>query len=207
MGDLSVFMKELKHRFSKWFNRRHGRFGTLWAERFKSVVVEDSIESLGTVARYIDLNPVRAGIVDDPKDYRFCSYAEAVAGSARARRGIASFHDETIWRRIGPAYRVSLFVESGVTNSSKKKALDRETILRELRGGGRLPLAAVLRVRVRYFNDGAVLGSRAFVNTVFAEFRDRFGDRRESGARPIRGVGAALSGLCVARDLRLGAIG
>ena len=41
MGDVSAFMGELKQRFSRWYNRTHERFGTLWAERFKSVVVED----------------------------------------------------------------------------------------------------------------------------------------------------------------------
>ncbi|MCP5516142.1 MAG: hypothetical protein H7A45_02665 [Verrucomicrobiales bacterium] len=41
LGDVSVFMKELKQRFSKWYNKQHERFGTLWAERFKSVLVED----------------------------------------------------------------------------------------------------------------------------------------------------------------------
>jgi len=41
MGDVSAFMKELKQRFSRWFNRMHHRFGTLWAERFKSLVVEE----------------------------------------------------------------------------------------------------------------------------------------------------------------------
>ncbi|MFU8847573.1 MAG: transposase, partial [Opitutales bacterium] len=40
MGDVSEFMKTLKQRFSIWFNKRHERFGTLWAERFKSVLVE-----------------------------------------------------------------------------------------------------------------------------------------------------------------------
>ena len=51
MGDVSMFMKELKQRFSKWFNRRHERFGTLWAERFKSVIVEDQPSSLEAVPR------------------------------------------------------------------------------------------------------------------------------------------------------------
>ena len=40
------------------------------------------------MAAYIDLNPVRAGMVDDPKDYRWCSYAEAVAGKKRSREGL-----------------------------------------------------------------------------------------------------------------------
>jgi putative transposase len=43
------------------------------------VVVENSVNALKTVAAYIDLNPIRAGLVEDPKDYRFCGYGEAVA--------------------------------------------------------------------------------------------------------------------------------
>ena len=63
-------MKELKERFSRWFNKRHGRRGMLWQDRYRSVLVEDG-DALRTMAAYIDLNPVRAGLIDDPKDYRW----------------------------------------------------------------------------------------------------------------------------------------
>ena len=66
MGDVSQFMKLLKQRFSVWFNKSHHRYGTLWAERFKSLLVEPTGRAIETVAAYIDLNPVRAGLVDDP---------------------------------------------------------------------------------------------------------------------------------------------
>ncbi|MBM3878517.1 MAG: hypothetical protein FJ387_02195 [Verrucomicrobia bacterium] len=92
MGDLSEFMKEFKQRFSKWYNIRHQRFGTLWAERFRSVLVEDQSGVLETVSAYIDLNAVRAGLVEDPKDYRHCGYAAAVAGDAKARSGLLSMY-------------------------------------------------------------------------------------------------------------------
>jgi putative transposase len=85
--DLSCFVKELKERFSRWFNKHHSRRGTLWMDRFKSVLVEDG-EALRTMALYIDLNPVRAGLVEDPKDYRWTGYGEAMGGSKRARRGL-----------------------------------------------------------------------------------------------------------------------
>ncbi|MFP4259579.1 MAG: transposase [Opitutales bacterium] len=81
MHDVSEFMKTLKQRFTIWMNHAHGRYGTLWAERFKSVLVEGRGRAMQTMAAYIDLNPVRAGIVEDPKDYRFCGYAEAIAHS------------------------------------------------------------------------------------------------------------------------------
>ena len=81
MWDVSGFMKSLKGRFTQWYNRRHGRKGTLWEERFKSVLVEGSGTTLAAMAAYIDLNPVRAGLVEDPKDYRWCGYGEALGGA------------------------------------------------------------------------------------------------------------------------------
>jgi hypothetical protein len=65
-------------------------------------------------------------------------------------------------------------------------------------------MAAMLLHRVRYFTDGAVIGSKAFVNEAFAAARERFGPRRKDGARKLRGVGAAAAGvLWSARDLRV----
>lgn len=206
MGDVSVHMKELKQRFSKWYNKQHNRFGTLWAERFKSLLVEDQPGAIQAVAAYIDLNSVRAGQTPDPKDYRWCGYAEAVAGHERARQGLASFHESADWASVGPAYRQVLMATAGRAGRSGKVALDAETIREELAKGGELSLGEVLRVRVRYFTDGVVLGSRNYVNEVFAEFRDRFGPRRKSGARPLRGL-AALSHLATLRDLRVNAVG
>jgi REP element-mobilizing transposase RayT len=205
MGDVSVFMKELKQRFSKWYNRHHQRFGTLWAERFKSVVVEDQPGAVQVVAVYVDLNPVRAGLVDDPKEYRWCGYGEAVGGSELARRGLASFHEAKDWGVVGREYREVLLVSGGRAGGSGKVALDAATIRGELARGGELALGQVLRLRVRYLSDGVVLGSRNYVNEVFGEFRERFGARRRTGARGMRGL-AALGELATLRDLRVEAV-
>jgi putative transposase len=83
MHDVSEFMKCFKERVTGWYNRKLQTHGTVWGARFKSLVVENRAEVLRAVALYIDLNPVRAGLVEDPKDYRWCGYAEAVAGHRR----------------------------------------------------------------------------------------------------------------------------
>jgi putative transposase len=106
MSDVSEFMKAVKQRFSVWYNRSHQRYGTLWAERFKSVLVEGQGNPLQTMAAYIDLNPVRAGLVEDPKDYRFCGYAEAVAGDAEAKRGLIHIWTDRGAKRIDSALRM-----------------------------------------------------------------------------------------------------
>jgi hypothetical protein len=74
-------------------------------------------------------------------------------------------------------------------------------MLKVLADGGELPRSEYLKLRIRYLVDGAVLGSREYVNSVFERHRDRFGARRKTGARPVRGVSdLALSCL---RDLRV----
>jgi hypothetical protein len=206
MGDVSVYMKELKQRFSRWYNRGQERFGTLWAERFKSVLVEDQPGVVAAVAAYIDLNPVRGGQVEDPAAYRWSGYGEAVGGSAAARAGLASFHESKDWGEVGREYRKVLWVRSGRAGQAGKAVVEGERIRRELARGGELSLGEVLRLRVRYFSDGVVLGTRGYVNGVFREFRDRFGPRRQTGARSLRGLGP-LRHLATLRDLRVNAVG
>ena len=110
MGDVSLFMKELKQRFSIWYNKTHKRYGTLWAERFKSVLIEDTASCLKTVAAYIDLNPVRAGLVDDPNEYRYCGYSEAVVGSVHARIGLRTVMNVKTIKSALSDYRKVLFL-------------------------------------------------------------------------------------------------
>lgn len=185
MGDISVFNKELKQRFSTWYNRRNGRFGTLWAERFRSTIVEGVAETMRIVAAYIDLNPVRAGLVTDPKDYRFCSYAEALSGGQKSQNAIMGFYPSGTWQRISSSYREYLFVKGGLPGHSKKIAMERGAILREIKAGARLSAAQLLRLKIRYFSDGLALGSTSYINKLFDENRNRFGPRKRTGAHSL----------------------
>jgi REP element-mobilizing transposase RayT len=72
LSSLSEFVKEIKQTFSRYYNKKHHRRGTLWGERFKSLIVENG-ETLINCLAYIDLNPLRAGLVDRPEDYRWNS--------------------------------------------------------------------------------------------------------------------------------------
>jgi hypothetical protein len=193
--DLSLFVKEVKERFSRWFNKRRERRGTLWMDRFKSVLVEGKGEPLHTMAAYIDLNPVRAGLVEDPKDYRWSGYGEAMGGSQRARRGLAKVTGKPVdgWEKAGgaEAYRCLLFssgveirdaqnvnvVEHGVSAEEARAVLQQK---------GRLSKAERVRLRVRYFSESLVLGGKAFVEAVYEANRGRYSPKRKQGARPIQ---------------------
>jgi REP element-mobilizing transposase RayT len=231
MQDLGELMKGLLQRFTQWFNRAHSRSGTLWEDRFKSVIVEDGIAAR-TMAAYIDLNPVRAGMVQDPADYRWSSYGEAVGGGKKgngkkAREGLvrAYFCDQGVafdagkWQEVSRLYRRMMGLALGKKNGHAEvfqsaKGLGQttkntaelleseanETVLKDL------GMAKMLRCRIRYFTDGAVIGSKEFVNEAFTSARDRFGSKRKDGARKLRGGDAAAAAgmLWSLRDLRKG---
>jgi REP element-mobilizing transposase RayT len=192
--DLSIFVKEVKERYSRWFNKRHERKGTLWMDRYKSVMVEGKGEPLHTMAAYIDLNPVRAGLVEDPKDYRWCGYAEALSGSRRAQRGLSKVTSKPVdgWEQSGgaEAYRCLLFANGvEIRDAQNRKVMRRGVTADEarqvLKEKGKLSTAEMVRLRVRYFSDGLVLGSKEFVESVFTENREKFGPKRKDGARRV----------------------
>jgi REP element-mobilizing transposase RayT len=169
MDDVSSFMKTLKQRYSFWFNRSHQRFGTLWAERFRCVLVEDRPEVLSTVAAYIDLNAIRAGLVADPADYRWCSYAEAQAGRSQAAAGLAMVMGENHWAgRAREAYRLIVFGKGGepARSSEESGKIAAQTVETVVKRRGMVTRSELLRCRVRYFTEGAALGSAAFVSKV-----------------------------------------
>ena len=220
MGDLSEFMKTLLQRFTQWFNKRHDRVGRLWESRFRSVLVEGAWEPLMRVAAYVDLNAVRAGMVEDPKDYRWSGYGEATAGKQVARRGLgfllrrdsaAAAAEEggsavITWREVGREYRKLLFgmgEERGVRADGKgplRRGLKRQDVEKVWKAGGRLTKAQLLRCRLRYFTDGVVIGSKEFVNAFFESQREYFSETRKEGARRMRG--GDWGTLRCARDLQ-----
>ena len=88
MYHLPEMMRALKQAFSRWYNAQHDAKGTLWEDRYRSVVLEGGSGAVLAVSAYIDLNPVRAGICEDPAFYGWNGYGEAVKGVAEAREGL-----------------------------------------------------------------------------------------------------------------------
>jgi hypothetical protein len=120
---------------------------------------------------------------------------------------------EQDWEATQPIYRLWLYDQGEVRELSDEEAQDRKVrrgftrveVEEEEARGGKLPLRRVIHRRIRYFLDGGVLGSAAFVEKVFELNRERFGLKRKNGARPMKG--AAWEGLCVLRDLKSDRIG
>jgi putative transposase len=76
---ISKTMQSLGRSYVQYFNWRYQRTGTLWEGRYKASVLDTECYLL-TCYRYIEMNPVRAGMVDHPQDYRWSSHACNAAG-------------------------------------------------------------------------------------------------------------------------------
>jgi hypothetical protein len=176
------------------------------------VLVEGKERALVTMAAYIDLNAVRAGLVKDPKDYRYSGYGEAVAGGQEAREGLRRLVQaarggggRVSWGRAQAVYRQQLYVQGqkkeGAEGQVARPGFTAEQVRGVIEAGGRLPMHEVLRCRVRYFSDGLALGGSEFLQGVFERYRGHFGPRRRTGPRPMRY--GEWGGLFTLRDLRL----
>lgn len=98
--------------------------------------------------------------------------------------------------------------EKAVERVNREESVERVVTRKgiSVRSGGKerdISYGRMLRCRIRYFTDGAVIGSRSFVNDAFEGARARFGPKRKDGARRMRGrAGPAAGVLWSLRDLR-----
>ena len=173
MGDISPFMQGLKQRFTIWYRAHHkDHEGTLWQGRFSSTLVEGG-GSLAAVAAYIDLNPVRAGLVTDPKDYHFSGYGSASLGDKDAQNGLSAVYGDNKAPRSKTmkAYRGLLYAKGAAD-------LDPDTVRSVLAGHEKPSLPQLLRCKIRAFSAGLAIGSKSFTKGIFEAHRYAFSENR-----------------------------
>ena len=98
-GNLSAGMRQLNGVYTQWHNRTHGRVGHVFQGRFKAIIVQREAYLL-ELARYVVLNPVRAGICQMPERWRWSSYL-AMVGQAHRPNWL---HTEWLLDQFGSEY-------------------------------------------------------------------------------------------------------
>ncbi|MCC5842433.1 MAG: hypothetical protein JJT96_20115, partial [Opitutales bacterium] len=187
MGDVSVFMREVKTRFTLWYNRERGTVGTFWAERFRSVIVEADTEAQRMVAAYIDLNPVRAGLVEEAGAYGFSGFGEACAGGNAARWGVARIEGKASWTtRWHERYRVRLCCRMGPGMQPRRADDQRPSgeMKGEDRQGAAVAQGSGLLSKIRAFSESWVVGSIRWVES-FCAPNGWLGYRNGRKAQPV----------------------
>ena len=174
MYDISHFMKTLKQRFSLWYTTHHGNLeGSIWQGRFHSTLVENSASALSAVSAYIDRNPVRAGIVDDAKDYAWCGYGAACHNDLEAREGILFAAAEGVGAKSADhGWKAKVWRRYRQTVSQGSDAKDTECQAKTSKGQTlhKMPPWHAGR-REAKLSRGLVVGSPLFVKGMIKRFR------------------------------------
>ena len=205
LRDISAFMGDVEQRFTVWFNRTRPvrRRGALWAGRFRNTVLECGLAAWDCW-KYIELNPVRAGMVQDPADYRFCSFgawaqagrhpfADNVTAVLPTFRGLLGVESpEDIRAELRKEFARLIAVEAGQAPDEVEDAI--------VQAGRPIPFRTTARRRMRYWVDGLVIGSEWFVQHVMTRAR---GSAHMTKRRLTR-AGLRSDGLrlCAYRQLR-----
>lgn len=183
--DLSEYIKEIKQGFSRFYNKKHGRKGFFWSERFKSLIVDNGDTLINCLA-YIDLNAFRAGLVKKPEQYRWCSLGYHVQARNKGSFlsldfGLREFAVKGGRERLSH-YRGFVYAKAGLTRRGEER----------VRG---IDLSEVerFRYRTRYFTDSGIIGTKVFVERVYRQFKDNFYSKHEKRPKVIDGLEGIFS--------------
>ncbi len=197
MGELSEFVKDVKVTFSRFYNRRHNRIGTLWADRFKSLIVQDGSTLINCLS-YIGLNPVRTGIVERSEEYRWCSLAYHLQTGNRDNflsmdfglREFGVMREERLRR-----YRRHVFKAGGIKRSDGKSTviIDEKIVEKERKADFKISRIHRFRCRTHWFTDSGIIGSREFVSRNYKRFKHHFNSKREKKPKRIKGLDGVYS--------------
>ena len=191
MYNLSQFVKTLKERVSMWYNAEYGHAGCLWEGRFYSGVVEKDAVVKTVVAAYIGYNPVKAKLVASPADWRWSSYALAVAGN-RPYSGFCRRMYELMlgcpWEearmRLESAYADRL--PESLSPEALKEMLDDYDDEAEGSGtaeGGVYRASQAIRATMKLFSGAYIGRSAEFVRRAVSGLPERF---PRAGTRSVR---------------------
>jgi len=220
-SDLSRFVQDLKQRFSRWYNRRTGNEGHVWSDRFRSVMLEGGRALLACMV-YVELNSIRAGLVERPEDFRYCGLSHLAAGG----RAASWLDHETLTRLFNPATLVTLVgvlplkatkdgtehsLGLGMSQSDIRQylALVYQEGAIEVEGKGQIRKEVgeqaqasqfgdvgifSLRRRWRHFSAGLFIGGKEFCEQMFNEFRSFFQTTHDRQAHRIASRKNILAG-------------
>jgi REP-associated tyrosine transposase len=174
MIDISHFMKIFQQSFVVYYNRAHKRQGHLWADRFKSVIL-DKTGALWAAVKYVELNPVRAELVTDPADYRHSTWGW-FCGSGKHLFAESFFkHMQNCGQLSGNIHNwqdlITIFRSELARTIAYEAGQNGEELfetVQKAKKGVSMPLRYLRRTR--HWTDGGIIGSKEFILNMAAHF-------------------------------------
>ena len=193
LSSLSEFMREIKDGFARFYNRRHNRRGYFWGDRFKSVIVENGMTLINCLA-YIDLNPLRAGLVERPEQYRWNSLGYHIQTGNEDNFlsldfGLIEFGVLDAKERL-QRYRRYVYEAGSLSRPEKGDInfIEDKVLEKERSRAFELGRSDRFKYRTRYFTDSGIIGSKQFVSAIYQRFKNLFSAKHEKKPKPIKGL-------------------
>jgi putative transposase len=174
--DLSEYMRNLQAAFARWYNGTFERRGRFWGDRFKSVLLE-GYRAVMDCMLYVELNPVRAGLVERPEDWKSSSYYLRTAKLDKWLVPLLHVFTEDNQgiseKEMLREYRERLYYRGNIATQGRKKEevlLSDAIIAEEQRMG--FAVSGMYRRQLRYFVEGIALGSEGFIRRQIQRLRE-----------------------------------
>jgi REP element-mobilizing transposase RayT len=155
--DVSEFMRSLNRAFTVWFNKEYDCRGRFWGDRFKSTIL-DTPQAIQECMLYVDLNPVRAGIVDKPEDFELSScYLRVIEKDDWLLDLVKLFPSESRKMSLRVYLRV-LYLRGSLPQKKGKYRIPDDVYAKAVRREFR-PEGVYLK-KIHYFVNGVVISSK-----------------------------------------------
>ena len=192
---LAAYVKDIKQGFTRYYNKKYNRRGYFWGERFKSMIVEDG-RTLVNLLAYVDLNPIRAGVVKRPEDYKWSSLGYHIQTGNKGGLLSVDFGMKE-WNEFKPGeivrkYREFVY-ETGAVDAGKGASIDQEIVDKERKRKYKVRRVDRFMYRTRYFTDAGIIGSKDFVQEVFNQVKHLLRSKDERKFTPVGGVDGVYS--------------
>jgi len=182
--DVSEYMRNIQAAFARWYNHSFRRRGKFWADRFKSVYLEDARAVLDCML-YVELNPVRAGLVERPEEWQGSSIYFRELGNATWLAPLTEFVDPRTEDEALVEFRQLLYYRGSVPTKEGQAAISQEILEAEIARG--FNVRGMFRKRLGYFVDGMVIGTEEFLREEIQKLREAGVYRRRKNPIPQLG--------------------
>jgi putative transposase len=179
---VSVLMSRLLTGYAVWFNKKYRRHGQLFQNRYKSILCQED-PYLKELVRYIHLNPLRAGLVEDIKTldkHPWCGHSVLMNKEKRAWQNVDYVYGLFSEKKRLARTRYRVYVENGILDG-KRPDLTGGGLLRST--GGWSVLKGLRKVGIRVKGDERILGDSDFVESVLKSAEEELEEKYDLKAR------------------------
>jgi len=179
---ISVLMRRLLTGYAVWFNKKYRRHGQLFQNRYKSILCQED-PYLKELVRYIHLNPLRAGLVEDMKKldkHPWCGHSVLMNKTKQAWQNVDYVYGLFSEKKRMARTRYRVYVEKGIVDG-KRPDLTGGGLLRST--GGWTVLKGLRKVGIRVKGDERILGDSDFVENVLKSAEEELEQKYDLKAR------------------------